>query len=98
MCAIWLATAAVACWINWLISVDGCDYNSGGNEASDVTAEGRMVGRAADVGIIGYVELVCGGIVTSTDGAVAVDVDEVGIGCGEVRRQRSYFLHCVKRD
>ena len=86
-----MATAAVACWINWLISVDSCDCNSGGIETSEVTAEGRLVGRAADVDIIGCVELVGGGIVTSTDGAVAVDVDAAGIGSGEVSTTKELF-------
>ena len=96
MHAIWLATAAVACWINWLISIDSCDCNSGGNEASEVTAEGRIVGRAADVDIIGFVELVGGRIITSTDGAIAIDVDEAGIGSGEVAMTKELFSMLYK--
>ena len=59
-------------------------------------AEGRIVGRAADVDIIGCVELVGGGIVTSTNGTVVVDVDEVGIGSGEVMMTKELFSALCK--
>ena len=56
----------------------------------EATAEGGIVGIAADVEIIGRVEFGGGGIVAGTDDAVAdgydmaVDVDEEHTGGGEV--------------
>ena len=59
-------------------------------------AEGRIVGRAADLDVFGCVELVGEGIVTSTDGTVAVNVDEVGIGSGEVVMTKELFYVLCK--
>ena len=47
-----------------------CGCNSGWNETSDVTAVGRIVDMAADVDIIGRVDLRGGGIVDGMDNTV----------------------------